>query len=162
MLKRIAIAFACTLPAVALACPATTPVDTARWIYTTHADFYFRGEAKAQYLSSTLRELLNKDWKCQEPGDQCAIGANPWTSAQDGDVLKPVTWKLASASDKKAVVEMSYPFGSENSEIKPVAQTTSLSLIKNPGTQCWVLDDLTGPDGTSLLQALQAFPYDGD
>jgi hypothetical protein len=162
MLKRIAIAFACTLPAVALACPAKNPLDTARWIYSNHADFYVNGKGGPDYLSSALRDLLKRDWKCQEPGDQCAIDANPWTNAQDGEVMQPVKWALVSSSDKQAVVEMSYGFAFNTAGETPKPVTSRLMMVKNPSSQCWVLDNLIGPEQISLAQTLQAFPYDGD
>ncbi|RML64947.1 hypothetical protein ALQ91_05263, partial [Pseudomonas syringae pv. syringae] len=101
MSRTVAIAFACLLSTTAhAACPAATPVDTARWIYEKHQDFYLNGKGSADYLSKPLLSLLKKDWACQN-GDQCAVSANPWTDAQDGDVQKPIDWKLVSTSDKQ-------------------------------------------------------------
>lgn len=164
MYKALVIAVAFSLSGTALAaCPANTPVDTARWIYTQHADFYVKGKGGPQYLSATLFEWLKKDWACQASGDQCAVSANPWTDAQDGDIQEPVTWKQVSSVDKQVVVEMNYLLGYKNAPAQPgVEQTTRLLLTRNPTTQCWVLDNLQGPGDLPLLEALQEFPYDGD
>ncbi len=141
--------------AIQAACPAGTPVDTARWIYTNHHDFYVSGKGGPEYLSKNLLALLKKDWSCQQPGDQCAISADPWTGTQDNEVIQATEWKLVSSSDKQAVVEMVYPLGAST-------QSTRLLLARNPGGQCWVLDNLQGPDDVSLVQTLQDFPYEGD
>ncbi|MFJ4142974.1 DUF3828 domain-containing protein [Pseudomonas sp. NPDC089734] len=157
MSKSLAIAFAClfSTAAQAASCPAGTPVEMARWIYTNHHDFYVSGKGGPEYLSKALLGLLKKDWSCQEPGDQCAISADPWTGTQDSEAPRSVDWKLVSTADKLAVVEMIYPLGSST-------QSTRLLLTRNPGNQCWVLDNLQGPDDVSLVQMLQDFPYDGD
>lgn len=164
MYKALVFAVAFSLSGTALAaCPANTPVDTARWIYTQHADFYVKGKGGPQYLSATLFEWLKKDWACQASGDQCALSANPWTDAQDGDIQEPITWQQVSSVDKQVVVEMNYLLGYRNAPAQPgVEQTTRLLLTRNPGTQCWVLDNLQGPGDLPLLEALQEFPYDGD
>ncbi|QDW01040.1 DUF3828 domain-containing protein [Pseudomonas sp. KBS0707] len=162
MSRTVAIAFACLLSSTAqAACPAATPVDTARWFYEKHQDFYLSGKGSADYLSKPLLGLLKKDWACQN-GDQCAVSANPWTDAQDGDVQKPIDWKLVSNSDKQAVVEMTYNLGYKDAPQQPVtSQTTRLLLTKN-ASSCWVLDNLQGPQGVALMQTLEEFPYEGD
>lgn len=164
MYKALAFAVVSSLCATAhAACPATTPADTARWIYTQHADFYVKGKGGPQYLSATLLEWLKKDWACQGTGDLCAISANPWTDAQDGDVQEPVEWKQVSSEDNQAVVEMKYALGYKNVPAQPgIEQTTRLVLARSPGSQCWVLGNLQGPGDRPLLEALQEFPYDGD
>ncbi|GFM87890.1 hypothetical protein PSCICO_32890 [Pseudomonas cichorii] len=156
MSRPLAIILACLFSTAAqAACPAGTPVDTARWIYTNHHDFYVSGKGGPEYLSKNLLGLLKKDWSCQQPGDQCAISADPWTGTQDNEVIKAVEWKQVSSSDKQAVVEMVSPLGAST-------QSTILLLIKNPGSQCWVLDNIQSPDDVSLVQTLQDFPYEGD
>ncbi|WNW10552.1 DUF3828 domain-containing protein [Pseudomonas sp. DTU_2021_1001937_2_SI_NGA_ILE_001] len=164
MYKALAFAAAFSLSAPALAaCPANTPADTARWIFTQHADFYVKGKGGPQYLSANLLDWLKKDWACQANGDMCAISADPWTDAQDGEVQQPVTWKQVSNADGQAVVEMSYLLGYKNAPAQQgVEQTTRLLLVKSPASQCWVLDNLQGPGDRPLLDALQEFPYDGD
>lgn len=164
MYKAIVCAVAFSFSGAALAaCPANTPTDTARWIYTQHADFYVKGKGGPQYLSATLLEWLKKDWACQGSGDVCAITANPWTDAQDGDVQQPITWKQVSSSEGQVVVEMSYLLGYKNAPgQQAVEQTTRLLMAKSPASQCWVLDNVQGPGDRPLLEALQEFPYDGD
>ncbi|MEE5044043.1 DUF3828 domain-containing protein [Pseudomonas alliivorans] len=164
MSRSLALVIACLLSSTAhAACPAATPVDTGRWIYEKHQDFYINGKGSADYLSKPLLSLLKRDWTCQGPGgDQCAIAANPWTDAQDGDVQKPIEWKLVSNEDKQAVVEMTYMLGYKDApQQAPASQTSRLRLVKNPNG-CWALDDLQGPQEVALTQTLQDFPYEGD
>ncbi len=62
MSRTAAIAIACLLSStVQAACPAASPVDTARWIYEKHQDFYVNGKGGADYLSKPLLSLLKKD-----------------------------------------------------------------------------------------------------
>ncbi|MCF5709875.1 DUF3828 domain-containing protein [Pseudomonas syringae] len=164
MSRTLAIAIACLLSSTAqAACPAATPADTAKWIYEKHQDFYINGKGSADYLSKPMLSLLKRDWTCQGPGsDQCAITANPWTDAQDGDVQKPIDWKQVSSEDKQAVVEMTYLLGYRDApQQAPATQTSRLRLVKNPNG-CWALDDLQGPQEVALTQTLQDFPYEGD
>lgn len=160
MPKRFAIAFAGMLSTAAMACPAPDPVKTASWIFSNHYDFYVSGKGNAEYLSSGLLGLLKTDWKCQEAGDVCAIDADPWLNAQDGTATK-AKWELVSSSDKQAVVEMKYSFVLEGSP-QPAENKASRLLLSKNSNQCWVLDNLTGPEGVALTSTLKNYPYDGD
>jgi hypothetical protein len=64
------------LSGAAFACPASDPVAMARDMYTSQYYFYADGKP-SEHLSPALLKLLQRDWKCQEPGEQCAIGADP-------------------------------------------------------------------------------------
>lgn len=160
MPKRFAIAFVGMLSTAAMACPAPDPVKTANWIFSNHYFFYASGKGSAEYLSSNLLALLKADWKCQEQGGECAIDADPWLNAQDGAAAKP-KFEVVSSSDKQAVVEMKYSFVMEGSS-QPAENRTSRLLLTKNSSQCWVLDNLTGPDGVALASTLKDYPYDGD
>lgn len=147
-------------PAAARAdCVAPDPVTTARWVYEHAASFYVAGEGKAQYLSPQLFKLLQRDWKCQEPGDICAIEAYPWTDTQDGDVLKPVEFRLVNENRQAATVEMSFRFGWEDSAEPAKPMHIRLKLVRPADTSCWLLDDILHGKA-SFKQGLSSWPYE--
>lgn len=141
---------------VSAACPATDPVATAQWVFKNHQNFYAFKKGSAEYLSPALYGLLKTDWQCQKEGDECAIDGDPWTNAQDGDILQPPTYQLASSAANGAVVDMTYPFGWKGTPEQATQQTTHVSLVKNAAS-CWVLDDLTVDKNDSLAKTLKDY-----
>lgn len=123
------------------ACPVTDPVAAARAMYTEHHDFY-ADPAHVDFLSPALTKLLKRDWACQAPGDECAIGADPWVDAQDGGALAPIEYVQISTDATSAIVEMRYRFGWEEMADQAVPLTTTIALVRTSATGCWLLDDL--------------------
>ena len=140
-------------------CVAPDPTATARWVYEHAASFYVAGEGKAQYLSPQLFKLLQHDWKCQEPGDICAIEAYPWTDTQDGDVLDPVEFKLLSEDRQSATVAMSFRFGWEDAAQTAKPMRIRLKLVRPAETGCWLLDDILHGKA-SFKQGLSTWAYE--
>ena len=140
-------------------CVAPDPAATARWVYEHAASFYVSGEGKAHYLSPQLLKLLQRDWKCQEPGEVCAIEAYPWTDTQDGDVLAPVEFKLVNENRQAATVEMGFRFGWEDSAETAKPMRIRLKLVRPADTGCWLLDDILHGKA-SFKQGLNGWPYE--
>ena len=136
------------------ACTATDPVAVARDLYTGHHFFYTFESGDLALLSPKLAGLLKQDWHCQEPGDQCAIGADPWINAQDGDALEPIEYVLLTSDATTATVEMKYRLGWAEIANEATPQTTRLQLVRSDAAGCWLLDDLRV--GTVSLQAILA------
>ena len=145
----------------AAGCPAAGPVDTTRWIFANHSDFYVFERGSREYLSGALLQLLRRNWRCEAPGEVCAVDAYPWTNTQDGDVLEPITYRLVSSTRTRAVVEMAYTFGWPDTPERNEPVVSLIALTKDPESGCWVMDDLVGAQGRSLRNALEEFPYDG-
>jgi hypothetical protein len=160
MLRSLSIAVALGVFSTASACPASDAIGTARWIQATHYAFYVSGNGSREFLSAPLFQLLKDDWKCQNANEICAIGANPWTEAQDGEILGQPSFRTVSSGRTTAKVEMTYLFGWREMADKAVSQRSYLYLAKDPATYCWVLDDLVGPQGQSLRQALTTFRHE--
>lgn len=143
----------------AAACVAPDPLATARYIHDERLLFYADEGASADLISPALFKLLKRDWQCQAPGDICAIEADPWVNAQDGDVLGPIEYRELSNADGRAVVQMDYRFGFAENAADAQTQSTALVLVQDAGDHCWRLDDLRVNDAPSLKQLLVAFEF---
>lgn len=143
----------------AAACVAPDPLATARYIRDERPLFYADEGASADFISPALFKLLKRDWQCQAPGDICAVGADPWVNAQDGDVLGPIEYRELSNADGRAVVQMDYRFGFAENGADAKSQSTSLIFVQDAGDHCWRLDDLRVNDDPSLKQLLEAFEF---
>ena len=164
--KRIALC--CVLLSVgpvSAACVAEGPLDTSRWIFTQHRDFYVHGRDSAvdSYLSSRLVELLKRNWACEKAtGGVCAIEAEPWLNAQYGSALDPIRFQVDAITGASATVRVSYLFGEPSiKEPKAVPAMSKLRFVLDNKSGCWLLDDLFGRERLSLKAQLERFPYHG-
>lgn len=152
-------ALMCSATLVSAACAVTDPVVAARSLYSNHRDFHVADHGDTTPIAASLLKLLERDWVCQEPGEQCAISADPWTNAQDGDVLKsPHFERLAGTDPLKAVVEMTYPFGWQETAAEATTQTTQIVLSRSKEDACWLLEDLR-VGASSLRETLESAAY---
>jgi len=142
--------------ASALADMPSDPVAVAQSLYAGHHDFYVADAPDAAVLSPQLLALLQRDWRCQAPGDECAISADPWTAAQEGEALPPVRYRLHSDDAGQAIVEMRYPFGWADDMAAATEQKTLVVLVR--GKSGWLLDDLR-VGGQSLSKILRDYDY---
>jgi hypothetical protein len=128
-------------------------LDFAKAFYVKHQDFYYADSAEIKdLLTPRLLAILEKDHKCSN-GEICAIESNPWTSAQDGEIGKPIEFKLSSSSANAASVRMSYRL--ELGETKKLPQSAELKLERNATSSCWVVADLITPRDGSLREYLE-------
>lgn len=128
-------------------------VDFAKAFYEKHQDFYYADSAAIKdLLAPRLLAILEKDHKCSN-GEICAIESNPWTSAQDGEIGKPIDFKLASSSANAAAVRMSYML--ELGTAKKLPQSAELKLERNAAGSCWVVADLITPHDGSLRDTIE-------
>ncbi len=140
------------LPAHA-ACSADEPVATARRFYSAHRNFYAEETTRiGQLASPRLLAALDKELKCSR-GEICAIEADPWMDAQDGDMAQPVNFALASNSGLLAKVRMTYTFVLSRSQRRQ--QAVTLVLQRESPSGCWLIGDLVGPKGKSLVSTLE-------
>ena len=147
-------------------CVADGPIETARWIHAHQNGFdvfHTMQDAKLlrSFLSPQLYGLLEVEWRCQviEEG-LCAVDTDPWTNAQHGRVLEPVTFELASTAGLRASVTMKFRLGrSDQDASQVVAAAATLAMVKDAGSGCWQLDDVVGAQGRSLVTALQGYRF---
>lgn len=146
---RALILLLCLLnPALSAAanCLGSDPLAVARQLFEQHYDFYYAAtpDQLSWLASDELAALLHKESVCTGQAQVCAIGADPWLAAQDGEA-GAASFTLAGAGK----VAVDYAWGSER-------QTAYLHLQQAP-SGCWRLSDLVGPDGGSLRLRLQDF-----
>jgi hypothetical protein len=141
-----------TIRSAAAACPSDDPAAIAKSFYSKHPEFASEDPAKIKKLvTARLFDVLDREYKCAQ-GQICAIEADPWTDAQDGRIGKPVEFTTASNSGVEATVSMSYPFILNKT---PRQQQVKLLLQRQSPTDCWLLNDLVGPRGQSLVRTLE-------
>lgn len=160
MTRRCILLLLLTFPVAGVACVAEDPVATVRWIYQHANDFASYKKGSPRYISSELFSLLERDWKCQEPGDECEIETDPWTAAQDGYALKPIKYRIAAQEQHSATVEMSFALAMDKRAKKGEPVTVQIELVHPTSDGCWLLDDIVhGND--SFKTGLAKWPYYG-
>ena len=141
----------CAIHGACAACAIDDPAAVAKSFYAKHADFSYEDPAKIKKVVTTrFFDALQREYKCAQ-GQICALEANPWTDAQDGKIGKPVEFAAASNTGVEANVTMSYPFLLNK---KPSQRSVTLLLQRASATDCWLLDDLVGARGESLVRAI--------
>lgn len=156
-LHRLALVVAASIGALPAHadCSADDPVATARRFYSAHRNFYAEATSRiGQLASPRLLAALDKELKCRR-GEICAIEADPWTDAQDGDMAQPVNFALASKSGLLARVRMTYTFVLSRSQRRQ--QAVTLVLQRDSSSGCWLIDDLVGPKGKSFVSTLESW-----
>ena len=129
-----------------------------RHIFTESPDFYTYKTSTPGFVSVGLGKLLERDWKCQEPGDLCAMDVYPWTQTQDGEVLDPIHFLAKPIIGSNAIVEMTYTFGWEGTKAGREPRRNELSLVQEAGSSCWRLDDIRSGEW-SLKESLSNWPH---
>jgi hypothetical protein len=140
------------LPAVA-GCATDDPVVAAKTFYSKHSGFSSENPNKIRSTITTrFFAALDQEYKCAQ-GQICALEADPWTDAQDGRIGKPVEFSLSSNSGIEARVLMSYPFILDKAHHED--KRVTLVLQRKSATDCWLIGDLVGPRGESLVGAIE-------
>jgi len=141
-----------SVSAASASCASDDPAAVAKAFYSKHADFSSQDPARIRkIITPRLFDALNQEYKCAQ-GQICALEADPWTDAQDGRVGKPVEFATASNSGVEATVSMSYPFMLGK---RPDQKRVTLLFQRASPTDCWLLGDLVGPRGDSLVRAIE-------
>ncbi len=133
-------------------CAIDDPAAVAKSFYSKHANFSSEDPARIKKIvTSRFFDALTREYKCAQ-GQICAIEADPWTDAQDGRIGKPVEFATASNSGVEAAVSMTYPFilGKTHGQ-----KHVTLLLQRMSPSECWLVSDLLGPGGESLVRAIE-------
>lgn len=134
------------------ACVADSPVAAAQRLQAEQYFFYVEPEPAKALIGPRFLTILRAEATCAEAeGGMCNIGADPWLSAQDGEMGQPLGFSETSNDGARAEVLLTYPFVLDP-EQPVVEQQLRLAFVKNAG--CWQLDDLVSPDGQSLAEQL--------
>lgn len=129
------------------------PARVAKTFYTQHHDFYVEvPETVGAFVTPRLLAALRLEHACPQ-GELCAIEAVPWTDAQDGDIAEPITFKAVEQTATQAVVDMRYTFVLNDSDRRQ--QQVHLVFERSEPGGCWLLSDLLGPAGNSLVAHIE-------
>lgn len=147
---------ALTLAAGLASCPAPTPVALVETLRTQAYLFYVDADLARPYVSDGLHAALVRDAECTRDEGMCAISADPWIDAQDGEIAAPVTARETARSDDTATVALCFDFAlGETRE----PQCATFAIVRDANT-CWVVDDLVAASGTSLRSTFAGYPYE--
>ncbi|WP_386070923.1 hypothetical protein ACFJIW_09795 [Tahibacter sp. UC22_41] len=136
----------------AAACPSDDPAAVSKLFYAQHAEFSSEDPAQIkEVVTRRLFDALDREHKCAQ-GQICALEADPWMDAQDGKIGKPVEFATVSNSGTEAAVSMTYPFVLDRT---PRQQRVTLLLQRDSSKGCWLLNDLVGPHGDSLVGTIE-------
>lgn len=136
------------------ACDNSAAVKLAKAFWSEHRDFYYAEPAKVKaLLTPAFFAVLSEEAKCNGEGEVCAIDADPWISAQDGEVTGPITFRLAGQQDDTVSVSMDYRFMLSETRQEPRAVTFQFKTAGD--RRCFLLDDFISPGEGSLKQRLQ-------
>ena len=137
------------------ACASDDPAAVAKSFHDKHAEFSSEDPAKIKtIITPRFFDALDREYKCAQ-GDVCAIEADPWTDAQDGEMGKPVEFATVSNSGTEATISMTFPFILDKANHEQKHAT--ILLQRKSATECWLIGDLKGPRGESLLQNVEAW-----
>lgn len=143
---------ASTLPASA-ACLGATPLQAAHAWFERHYIFWNDPPAVLRdNFAPPLLALLLSEQACSEQG-VCAIGADPWLDAQDGEARDP-QFQVEAAGEGVSTVRLRYRFVLDDGAPAP---TQEVRLRFSGKARCWRASDLVGPDGRSLVQSLREY-----
>ena len=148
----LACSMALSAHSASAACAMDDPAAVAKSFYSEHVNFFSEDPARIRKIvTPRLFDALDREYKCAQ-GQICALEADPWTDAQDGRIGKPVEFVTAGNSGVEARVSMTYPFilGKTHRQ-----QHVTLVLERESPAACWLLSDLVGPRGESLVRAIE-------
>ena len=141
--------------------PLVSAASVARELYEQAATFYVDPVLAGDRLTPELRSLIERDQACAAEQGMCAIGADPWSAAQDGERGDPVTYRTFDVerrikdSPTAAKVEVCFSF-----VLDPQApeQRCAVLVMERALRTPWRVADLIDPDGQSLRELLRGTP----
>ncbi|GGY85645.1 hypothetical protein GCM10011613_33140 [Cellvibrio zantedeschiae] len=157
LLYRFALLILAFFQSIAYAgCENSSVEKFARDFFTFHRDFYYSEPSKVKnLLSPEFYNILENEYKCKSKGELCAIETDPWVSAQDGEIVEPISFIITSQAALSASVKVNYLFVLSKRQKENRAVT--LQLLKLNNSSCWLLADLITPKEGSLKKYVQAW-----
>lgn len=141
-------AYALAAPAHA-ACLGETPLAAAQAWFRQHYTFWNEPTTTlGDAFAPPLLRLLEREQACKVEG-VCAIDADPWLDAQDGQARDPEYF-----GEGRDVVRLRYRYVLDEDAL---AQPRELRLRFSGAGRCWRAADLIDPEGRSLLGRLRSY-----
>jgi hypothetical protein len=135
-------------------CESANVEKLAKSFFTFHRDFHNAEPLEVKSLvTPEFFTVLENEYKCKSKGELCAMEADPWLSAQDGEIEEPISFSITSESELNASVKMNYLFVLSKTQKKNQAVIFQFQKINN--NSCWLLADFITPKEGSLKKQLQ-------
>ncbi|MGY3895891.1 hypothetical protein [Aeromonas enterica] len=136
------------------ACDNKTALTLAKAFWREHRDFYYTEPDNIKdLLTPDFFTVLSSEARCNADGEACALDADPWINAQDGEVTDPISFSLVSHTVDSVTVGMTYLFALSDTQKEP--QTVTFHFQKSGDSRCFLMDDFIPPGDNSLKQRLQ-------
>ncbi|MCA3003184.1 MAG: hypothetical protein ACK5RJ_04750 [Burkholderiales bacterium] len=127
------------------------PVQQTKTLFAKGYFFYAWSMPEVmEAIAPQLSDALKREFHCKSKGELCAMGADPWLSAQDGEASPPHVFRQTKRNGK-VVVEFSYQFTVDSANVRTQSVTLWFSKTKRG---CWLMEDFESPDGNSMLRHL--------
>jgi hypothetical protein len=84
---------------------------------------------------------LHAESECKKNGDSCAIDWDPWTGAQDGEIIGEPKFTVKYVRGKTAKIIVSYTFDNGPLE-KRTSRSATVILARSPPSSCWAVADV--------------------
>ena len=137
--------------------PPASARSRARELFERYPGFAFDPAPAGALLTPALHALLQRDQACADEHGMCAIGADPWSAAQDGQMGEALGYRTLEVqrrvmgSPTHARVEVCFRFILEPQSPQQRCATLAMERrLHGP----WQVDDLVDAQGQSLRQLL--------
>ena len=137
--------------------PPASARSRARELFEQYPGFAFDPAPAGALLTPALHALLQRDQACADEHGMCAIGADPWSAAQDGQMGEALGYRTLEVqrrvmgSPTHARVEVCFRFILEPQSPQQRCATLAMERrLHGP----WQVDDLVDAQGQSLRQLL--------
>jgi hypothetical protein len=129
------------LPAASLAdCAAEAPA-AARQFWEGHSHFYERTDPTLRDVTTPrFYAALEREWACIGKNTAC-VAYVPWPHPGDMSIAGHPTFYVSLDRADHVLVSMNYAFRGSYGKAGP-QQFVIMTLIQEPDSRCWLLDDL--------------------
>lgn len=127
-------------------CPSS--LETAQDFYQHDYGYAFKDvERISAPISVQLRLLLKSEYECKKNHESCAIDWDPWTAAQDGEIVEGPKYRKLREDGHNSYIEVRVRL--HVSKETSVWRSTTVVMLKGNTDACWqIVDHDLGPRGT--------------
>jgi len=125
-------------------------------LYKDHYNFYYTNpNGIKEDITPRLFNILTKETRCTEKEQGiCAIDADPWIEAQDGEIRNP-NYSITAIRNGTGKVKFSYTF--YLSETQQYSKNITLVFKFDKTNSNWKFDDIVYADDSSLVGFMETW-----